>query len=1255
MRKYVFFATIIFTQLAYAQVFYATDFESQAVGVAYTRPVWQADGFQTATWDNGLATRTSIDNSTSVSGTKSLRVTYPAGEFGTNGTGCQIPLQFTPQDEVYMSYWLKFSDNFSWGTTSEGGKLPGFAGGGRCSGCSHCDGTNGFSARLMWRQGGRAVLYLYHMDKANNCGDDIQLVYPWGDNVVFEKGKWYHVMQRVKINTDGSASAYDGEVELWVNGYQVLSISGYRFTANGDKVDNLYFSTFHGGASTAWAPTETCYTWFDDIRISSNAADVSMQSCQGPNLGSNTSLCGVSSVTLDANVPEDNATFQWVKDNATMGTNSSITVSDPGTYVLIYDSLGCVRRDTIIVNSSLQPNLGSNREICATSFEILDAQDQGVGYTYAWTKDGDSIEGAMSRTFAAYQPGTYRVTISATGCSDAFDEVTLTSGFLTVPNVIGAPSSEVTLTVQNQGENYAWYTSADAETVLFTGKSYTTTVGSESRFVYVEDAGGFTGLIGKKNSGVTFTDDRFDRRMRFEVFRNLTVDSITIYAVAEQDVTIRILGSDQTTVIHTITHTNIPAGENRIFIGSHLEPGLYYMDAMGSTGRLLYSNQNDPDISFPYTINGIISILGSNLAWIDNYPYYLFFYNWRVSTGNTCARTPVFIEAEPVEQTPDILKLEAEDASYTGATFVTNPAGYSGTGAVYLQTGSITFTLSVPEAGAYSLHMRVATTNGHKDQDLYVNGSYGSKLIFPANNQYFDFYAGSIILNQGTNTIMIDADWGYMTFDYITLESAEPIDYSLADVNLINLNSDQKTRDLYAYLRSQYGTNIISGQTAYWDELRAVAEKTPKLRAFDFQSYTVGYPYLWDNGVGGHTFGWIDRGVTQEAIDWYYATNQEGIVSFQWHWHSPWGGAVSTNTFYTQYTNFNASLAIVPGNPEYTAIIRDIDSIASQLKRLEHAGVPVLWRPLHEAGGEWFWWGAQGAAVCMELYDILFDRLTNYHNLNNLIWVWSTPEPAWYPGNDKVDIIGYDSYPGAFNYTTQKGMFDQLYAIVEGRKMIAMSENGPIPHIDDCIDQSAMWLYFSSWDNLVVAQNSTEHIQYVYSHPNVITLDDTLPVEITQTITLEQGWNLISVSVLCTDVPSGTDVACNVSTVFENLDVEIVKNADGFWKPDHAHEFNSLHTLETGKGYLVYMNTAGTIEITGMIVQTPNLGVSMGWQLIGYPCCKAAWPCVSTPISNYFDATNCQQIKNFDGFWEPNEPLNSIQNFEPGKGYFLKK
>jgi len=115
--------------------------------------------------------------------------------------------------------------------------------------------------------------------------------------------------------------------------------------------------------------------------------------------------------------------------------------------------------------------------------------------------------------------------------------------------------------------------------------------------------------------------------------------------------------------------------------------------------------------------------------------------------------------------------------------------------------------------------------------------------------------------------------------------------------------------------------------------------------------------------------------------------------------------------------------------------------------------------------------------------------MTNYHGLNNLIWVWSTPETDWYPGNAAVDIVGNDSYPGAYNYDPQKSAFDRLYQLNGGTKLIAMSENGPIPNPDDCLTYDAPWAWFMSWSDLVTAQNSNQHIIDVFNNALVLTLE----------------------------------------------------------------------------------------------------------------------------------------------------------------------
>ena len=299
----------------------------------------------------------------------------------------------------------------------------------------------------------------------------------------------------------------------------------------------------------------------------------------------------------------------------------------------------------------------------------------------------------------------------------------------------------------------------------------------------------------------------------------------------------------------------------------------------------------------------------------------------------------------------------------------------------------------------------------------------------------------------------------------------------------IDAQATQAAKDLYAFLRAGYGSRIISGQTKnYFPELTAIAGKTPVVKSFDMQNYSPRNPWHDDWS------SW-DDGSVQGAIDWYKSTQGRGLVAFHWHWFSPSAGQLRKSTFYTKETDFDVSKAVVPGNREYNEVLRDIDAIAVQLKRLSDAGVPVLWRPLHEAGGKWFWWGAKGSGPCLKLYDLMYQRLTVHHNLHNLIWTWSTPEEDWYPGNSKVDMVGYDSYPGKYDYGSQKYMFNKLYRLTGGGKMIALTENGPIPDVEKCLQDEARWVYFLSWNKLVAEQNTAQHIRDVFAHPKVVTLE----------------------------------------------------------------------------------------------------------------------------------------------------------------------
>jgi hypothetical protein len=301
-------------------------------------------------------------------------------------------------------------------------------------------------------------------------------------------------------------------------------------------------------------------------------------------------------------------------------------------------------------------------------------------------------------------------------------------------------------------------------------------------------------------------------------------------------------------------------------------------------------------------------------------------------------------------------------------------------------------------------------------------------------------------------------------------------------------NASPEVCSLLAYFSAIYHQHILSGQqTGVFGtngmafEANYITNTTGKLPAvlgFDFTACTVRASAQDTRHL-----------TTQRAIDW--ANQRHGIVSFCWHWIAP----TNERAFYAKDTTFNLTRGVTEGTPEYQALLRDIDTIAGELKLLQAAHVPVLWRPMHEVNGRWFWWGAFGPESYKKLWRLMFDRLTTYHKINNLIWVFSpgasTDLADWYPGDEYVDMIGQDHYPMNGDNGPARDVFDELSMLGRGTKLLALSENGPIPDPDRLVSEKAGWLFFTTWSgNVLMKSNSKEQLTRAYHNPYVLNLDD---------------------------------------------------------------------------------------------------------------------------------------------------------------------
>lgn len=302
--------------------------------------------------------------------------------------------------------------------------------------------------------------------------------------------------------------------------------------------------------------------------------------------------------------------------------------------------------------------------------------------------------------------------------------------------------------------------------------------------------------------------------------------------------------------------------------------------------------------------------------------------------------------------------------------------------------------------------------------------------------------------------------------------------------NPVNPNASERAKKLLNYLSETAGKAIITGQhtqTNPMEEIAYIREKTgkePLLRGFEMLAYSPNINYA-DATEPCLTEVYENRGTMETALNW--AKETEGIVTLTFHWFSPPGG--HDKSFYAKNTDFDAKQILVEGTPERAAFYHDLDVIAAELQKFRDADIPILWRPFHEADGEWFWWGAKGAVVAMKLYRLMFDYFVNAKELDNLLWVWNCPIAEAYPGDDFVDIISVDIYLQKYEKTDYREQYEQLVQATSRNKTAALGEVGYLPDIELLAQSHTPWAYFMTWSKefcIGEQYNTTDRLKSMY-------------------------------------------------------------------------------------------------------------------------------------------------------------------------------
>jgi len=235
--------------------------------------------------------------------------------------------------------------------------------------------------------------------------------------------------------------------------------------------------------------------------------------------------------------------------------------------------------------------------------------------------------------------------------------------------------------------------------------------------------------------------------------------------------------------------------------------------------------------------------------------------------------------------------------------------------------------------------------------------------------------------------------------------------------------------------------------------------------ASDVKSVAGDYP-----AIIGWELGGIERG-DERNLDSVAFTDMRNLAikthamgainTFSWHPYSVVNGVNSWNT------ETRVVEHIIPGGDYHTQFVTQLDKVAdffASLKDSAGNAIPVILRPWHEMGGSWFWWGRNHCTP--EQYKTLaqftIDYLRETKKLNNLVICYSpdggfaSPEEflTFYPGDDKVDILGMDDYQFGNDTTWANKAANKLRIIIQlaksKNKLACFAETG-LEYIPDSL------------------------------------------------------------------------------------------------------------------------------------------------------------------------------------------------------------
>jgi len=279
---------------------------------------------------------------------------------------------------------------------------------------------------------------------------------------------------------------------------------------------------------------------------------------------------------------------------------------------------------------------------------------------------------------------------------------------------------------------------------------------------------------------------------------------------------------------------------------------------------------------------------------------------------------------------------------------------------------------------------------------------------------------------------------------------------------------------------NQQNTLGAMRETDQAEDLEAIVGEYPALVEVDLCGWNST---RWSSTYANN----VQNSINQAKHIW---KDRKAIPAMCWHWANPLlsGGRYPDTKISLSSAEFDR--IVQPGTYENQLLMADLKKHSDYLQQIADEDIPLIWRPLHEIDGGWFWWtDMENPQNTVKLWKIVYNYLVHERGFHNLIWIWNAgvgnPQGnpprnlewrrAFYPGGNYCDIVGIDLYgwdfknSGVKNFYNSSQTYSDAYEMIKQAcpgKLISLAECEAMPNVEKTVNNDAnfpRWLWAMPW------------------------------------------------------------------------------------------------------------------------------------------------------------------------------------------------